>query len=82
MESPPIGSELQTEFGQTVRVLDVLGEGGRGAVYRVQYGNQQKALKWYLPNSGTNIDSIAFGLIKNELWRWLTNGTTCWPWCR
>ena len=59
MEGLPVGSELQTEIGQTVRILDVLGEGGRGAVYKVQYGNQQKALKWYLPNREPGIDSNA-----------------------
>lgn len=33
-----------------LKVIEYLGEGGQGEVYRVEYCGKQKALKWYKPN--------------------------------
>ena len=33
--------------GQTARVLQLLGQGGQGAVYAVDLNGQKMALKWY-----------------------------------
>lgn len=41
------GMEIQTEKFKTVKVLEKLGEGGQGTVYRVEYDGKQMALKWY-----------------------------------
>jgi len=41
------GYTIQTINFQKVVVGDKLGEGGQGAVYRVDYGGKPKALKWY-----------------------------------
>lgn len=44
------GTRIRTEFGHEVQVIEKLGQGGQGAVYRVAYGSQEKALKWYWPD--------------------------------
>ncbi|MCL1994243.1 MAG: hypothetical protein FWG66_14965 [Spirochaetes bacterium] len=41
------GYTIQTENGKKAVVKEKIGEGGQGTVYRVDYGGQDKALKWY-----------------------------------
>jgi DNA-binding helix-hairpin-helix protein with protein kinase domain len=41
------GFAIKTKAFKTVKVLEKLGEGGQGAVYKVDYAGQPKALKWY-----------------------------------
>ena len=45
------GTEIRTANNKMVKILDKLGEGGQGIVYRVEYDGKQKALKWYKPNA-------------------------------
>ncbi|MGM9639213.1 MAG: hypothetical protein ACI3XT_06445 [Butyricicoccaceae bacterium] len=47
MSRPPIGAKIQTRDSRQVQVLQVLGSGRQGTVYRVSYDGQEKALKWY-----------------------------------
>lgn len=47
MSRPRIGAEIQTEGLQTVKVLEELGSGGQGTVYKVRYNGKIMALKWY-----------------------------------
>jgi serine/threonine protein kinase len=41
------GFTLKTKKFKTVKIIKKLGEGGQGAVYRVDYDGQVKAFKWY-----------------------------------
>jgi DNA-binding helix-hairpin-helix protein with protein kinase domain len=41
------GVSIATKAFKTVIVREKLGEGGQGAVYKVDYGGESKALKWY-----------------------------------
>ncbi|MEV0623022.1 hypothetical protein AB0I81_57560 [Nonomuraea sp. NPDC050404] len=47
------GEVLRTAQGEDVTVLDYLGAGGQGEVYRVQHGGRVRALKWYYQQSAT-----------------------------
>ena len=38
---------LKTVDGQEIKIVDILGEGGQGIVYKVDFNNQDYALKWY-----------------------------------
>ena len=43
----PKGFSIQTKNFKKVIVEQKLGEGGQGAVYKVNYDGKPKALKWY-----------------------------------
>ena len=47
MPKPKIGVVIKTEGFKTVKILEELGAGGQGTVFKVDYGGQLKALKWY-----------------------------------
>lgn len=42
-----VGQEVDMEFGGKAKVLKVLGSGGQGIVYLVEYNGMNWALKWY-----------------------------------
>ena len=42
-----IGQEVELEYGGTAKVLKVIGSGGQGVVYLVEFNGMQWALKWY-----------------------------------
>ncbi len=47
------GTRLAAENGDEVEVIDMLGAGGQGEVYRVRTPGGDKALKWYYPTCAT-----------------------------
>ena len=42
-----IGQDIGIQYGGTARVLGILGSGGQGTVYRVDFHGRVMALKWY-----------------------------------
>ena len=48
MDEFKTGKKLRLLNGETVTVQKKIGEGGQGAVYVVEYGGKEYALKWYL----------------------------------
>lgn len=47
------GAHLAAENGDDVEILDFLGAGGQGEVYRVRTPDGERALKWYYPTCAT-----------------------------
>ena len=41
------GAVLKTLEGESLQVVDVLGEGGQGFIYRIRFRQEYYALKWY-----------------------------------
>ena len=54
----PKGYKIQTKMFKTVIVVEKIGEGGQGAVYKADYDGKAKALKWYAPNKLNNPDKF------------------------
>ena len=50
------GARLTTKFHKELVVVDRLGDGGQGVVYKVLYDGQPKALKWYRPDLFDNLE--------------------------
>ena len=65
MADLPKGYTIQTKFFKKVVVGDKLGEGGQGAVYRVDYDGKTKALKWYSGKKFKNPDKFYANLANN-----------------
>ena len=44
------GQRIKTASGGELEIVDFLGAGGQGAVYKVNYCGEELALKWYHSN--------------------------------
>ena len=42
-----IGQEVEMEYGGSAKVISIIGSGGQGIVYLVEFNGQKWALKWY-----------------------------------
>ncbi len=81
-----IGQEVEMEYGGHAKVLKVLGSGGQGIVYLVEFNGMKWALKWYDINKINHPDefrrniqsNIADGAPSNKfLWpKYLTKKTS------
>jgi serine/threonine protein kinase len=74
----PKGYKIQTKSFKKVVVDQMLGEGGQGAVYRVDYDGQAKALKWY---SGKKFKSPAkfYANLENNIKKGKPTNAFLWP---
>lgn len=59
------GKVLATSFGEPITIDAFIAEGGQGEVYKVTYGGQKKALKWYKPGELKDPDAFYENLKKN-----------------
>lgn len=48
------GKRIRVNNGGELEILEKLGEGGQGIVYRVRYNGEELALKWYFKNKLAN----------------------------
>ncbi|MCM1524901.1 MAG: serine/threonine-protein kinase [Ruminococcus sp.] len=48
-----------------MEILEYLAEGGQGCVYKVLFNGEEKALKWYKPNTVKNEEWFKNNLLKN-----------------
>ncbi len=59
------GQMIKTLSGDSLKVIQKLGEGGQGVVYKVEYKGKEKALKWYFANKLHNPDDFYKNLQRN-----------------
>ena len=72
------GQALKTTAGVRIVVEELLGEGGQGEVYRVDYNGEKKALKWYKPEALR--DPILFyDNLKNNVAKGSPDRAFLWP---
>ncbi|MDR0652204.1 MAG: serine/threonine-protein kinase [Synergistaceae bacterium] len=56
MKEFPKGHRIKVVSGSELEVVNKLGEGGQGIVYRVNYNGKEFALKWYFPKLQNPVD--------------------------
>jgi len=61
----PKGCAIQTKDFKKTIVGDKLGEGGQGAVYKVDFNGEQKALKWYSGRKIANPKKFYENIVNN-----------------
>ncbi|MDR2631624.1 MAG: hypothetical protein LBC60_11945 [Spirochaetaceae bacterium] len=78
MADLPKGFSIKTKNLMKAVVEEKLGEGGQGAVYRVDYNGKPKALKWY---SGKKIKDPGkfYANLENNIKRGRPTGAFLWP---
>ena len=64
--------------GGELEVIQKLGEGGQGIVYKVNYNGKQLALKWYFINKLSNPDKF-YRNIQNNIKQGAPTSAFLWP---
>ena len=72
------GYPIQTKSFKTIVVDHKLGEGGQGAVYRVEYDGKAKALKWYSGRKFKDPEKF-YANIQNNIQNGKPSNTFLWP---
>ena len=73
-----IGTIIKTDFGTPIKVEKLLGEGGQGYVYLVDYAGQKKALKWYKDKALRDPDAF-YKNLKNNVQKGAPDKAFLWP---
>ena len=72
------GQRIKTSSGGELEVIQKLGEGGQGIVYKVNYNGKQYALKWYFNNKIKN--PVAFySNLQNNIKQGAPTSAFLWP---
>lgn len=72
------GQRIRTVSGGEPEVIQKLGEGGQGIVYKVNYNGKQLALKWYFGNKLNNADKF-YRNIQNNIKQGAPTRAFLWP---
>jgi len=78
MADLPKGYLLRTKNFTKIVIGEKLGEGGQGAVYRVDYGGKSKALKWYSGKKFKNPNKF-FANLENNIKKGKPTNAFLWP---
>lgn len=72
------GQKIRVASGGTLEVIQKLGEGGQGIVYKVKYNGKELALKWYFSNKLSDIDKFYMN-IQNNIKQGAPTNSFLWP---
>lgn len=72
------GQRIRTASGGELEVIQKLGEGGQGVVYKVNYNGKQLALKWYFGNKLSDADKF-YRNIQNNIKQGAPTSAFLWP---
>lgn len=78
MKEFPKGQRIKTVSGGELEVVQKLGEGGQGIVYKVNYNGKPLALKWYFGNKLNNADKF-YRNIQNNIKQGAPTNAFLWP---
>lgn len=69
---------VKTASGKDIVILEILGEGGQGTVYKVLCGDKKYALKWYSKGVGANTENF-YKNLSNNIEKGSPASTFLWP---
>lgn len=72
------GQRIRTVTGSELEILQKLGEGGQGVVYKVRYNGKDLALKWYFANKLHN-PQVFYKNIENNIKQGAPTSAFLWP---
>ncbi len=72
------GQKIRTTSGGELEVIEKLGEGGQGVVYKVRYNGKELALKWYFKNKLQDADKF-YRNIENNIKQGAPTSEFLWP---
>lgn len=72
------GFTINSTKGTKIEVVEWLGGGGQGDVYKVRYGSEMKALKWYKPEAIGNFSGF-YNNIKQNVINGAPSSEFLWP---
>ena len=72
------GQKIKTTSGGELEVLQKLGEGGQGIVYKVRYNGRELALKWYFVNKLHDSDRF-YRNLQNNISKGAPTKAFLWP---
>lgn len=72
------GQKIKGASGDDIEILQKLGEGGQGVVYKVKYNGKDLALKWYFGNKLHDADRF-YRNIQNNIKKGAPTEAFLWP---
>lgn len=72
------GQRLRVASGGELEIIQKLGEGGQGVVYKVKYNGKELALKWYFGNKLHDADRF-YRNIQNNIKKGAPTSAFLWP---
>lgn len=72
------GQKIRTATGGELEIIQKLGEGGQGIVYKVSYNGRQLALKWYFASKLRDADTF-YRNIQNNIKKGAPTSAFLWP---
>lgn len=72
------GQRIKTMSGEWLEIVEKLGEGGQGIVYKVNYGGKSLALKWYFRNKLKDVNTF-YRNIESNIKKGSPDPSFLWP---
>lgn len=72
------GQKIKVASGGELTIIQKLGEGGQGVVYKVEYNGKELALKWYFSNKLSDPDRF-YRNIQNNIAKGAPTSAFLWP---
>lgn len=73
------GDKVKLKYGGEATIIDELGAGGQGTVYKVKYNGKDVALKWYHQGVFGNQAKRFYANLENNINKGAPNSSFLWP---
>jgi len=74
-----MGSTIKMKYGGEAKILEELGSGGQGTVYKVFYNNKEYALKWYHKGVFGGKEKVFYENLESNIQKGAPTDDFLWP---